>query len=191
MGLLCYRTMKKYLLPVLTGCLVLASILPVACGGHKAPNRIAVLETTIGTIKFELYEDKAPITAANFIELAESDFYNGLIFHRVIKNFVIQTGDPTGTGRGGSEQSIPLEINESLTHTDGAVGMARSLDPNSATSQFYICDGSQHGLDGKYAVFGQVIEGMDVVRAIAAVPTDDNDRPLQAVLMIKVTIESP
>ena len=98
-------------------------------------------------------------------------------------------GDPTGTGAGGSDETIDLEIHEELTHTDGAIGMARSFLPNSATSQFYICDGAQHGLDGNYAVFGQVIEGMDVVRAIAEVPVDENDKPLEDVVMIKVTIQ--
>jgi len=156
------------------------------------PNRIAVLETSKGIIKFELYEDKAPITTANFIKLAESDFYNGLIFHRVIDNFVIQTGDPLGNGTGGSGETINLEVSKGLTHNDGAVGMARSSNPNSASSQFYICDGPQHAsLDGKYAVFGQVIQGMDIVRAIAAVRTGANDKPLQDVVMTKVTILSP
>lgn len=153
-------------------------------------NRIATIETSEGTIKFELYEQRAPITTANFINLAESGFYDGLIFHRVMDDFVIQTGDPTGTGTGGSGDTIVLEIHAELTHTDGAVGMARSSDPNSATSQFYICDEPQHGLDGSYAVFGQVIEGMDVVRAIAAVPTDANAKPLEDVMMISVSIQS-
>ena len=164
----------------------------VGGGGHKSANRIAVLETSKGTIRFQLYEDKAPITTANFIRLAKRGFYDGLIFHRVIDDFVIQTGDPLGTGMGGSGETIVLEINKNLTHTDGAVGMARSSNPNSASSQFYICDGPQHrSLDGGYAVFGQVIEGMDVVRAIAAVPTGSRDKPLQDVVMTKVTIESP
>jgi len=154
------------------------------------PNRVAVLETSKGKIKFEIYEDKAPVTTANFIKLAESGFYEGLIFHRVVDNFVIQTGDPKGNGTGGSSATINLEIHKDLTHTDGAVGMARSQNPNSASSQFYICDGAQHGLDGNYAVFGQVIEGMDVVRAIAAVATGANSKPLQNVVMTKVTIES-
>ena len=155
------------------------------------PNCVAVLETSKGRIKFELYEDKAPITTANFIKLAESGFYDGLRFHRVVDNFVIQTGDPKGNGTGGSSETIKLEINKDLTHTDGAVGMARSSNPNSASSQFYICDGAQHGLDGSYAVFGQVIEGMDVVRAIAAVPVNAaTSKPLQNVVMTKVTIES-
>ena len=152
-------------------------------------NRIATIETSMGTIKFELYEQRAPITTANFIKLAESGFYDGLIFHRVVDGFVIQTGDPTGTGTGGSDETIVLEINEELTHKDGAVGMARSTDPNSATSQFYICDGAQQGLDGNYAVFGQVLEGMDVVRAIAGVPVDAQHKPLEDVVMTQVTIE--
>ncbi len=183
--------LRKTLVLVLTECLVFALILSMACGSHKSANRIAIMETSMGTVKFELYEDKAPITTANFIKLADAGFYNGLIFHRVVDNFVIQTGDPTGTGMGGSGKTIPLEIKEDLTHTDGAVGMARGTDPNSASSQFYICDGAQHGLDGQYAIFGQVIEGMDVVRAIAAVPTDVNDKPLQAVVITTVTIQSP
>jgi cyclophilin family peptidyl-prolyl cis-trans isomerase len=184
--------MKKRWLPVLTGTLLAASLLTVGCGGNKAPNRIAVLETSEGTIKFELYENKVPITTANFIKLAESGFYDGLIFHRVVDNFVIQTGDPLGNGTGGSGETINLEINKSLTHTDGAVGMARGSNRNSASSQFYICDGPQHGLDGDYAVFGQVIEGMDVVGAIAAVQVNAiSNKPLQDVVMTQVTIQSP
>lgn len=163
--------------------------LPAGCG--STGNRIAVLETSMGTIKFVLHEDKAPVTTANFIKLAESGFFDGLIFHRVIDNFVIQTGDPTGTGSGGSGQTIPLEINNELTHLDGAVGMARAMDPNSASSQFYICDGPQHGLDGGYAVFGQVIEGIEVVRAIAQVGTGANNKPVEDVVMVKVHIERP
>ena len=184
--------MKKRFLSLLTDTLIQAPLLLVGGGGQKPTNRVAVLETGKGTIRFQLYEDKAPITTANFVKLAKRGFYDGLIFHRVIKGFVIQTGDPLGTGMGGSGETIVLETNKSLTHTDGAVGMARSSNPNSASSQFYICDGPQHrSLDGGYAVFGQVIEGMDVVRAIAAVPAGANDKPLLDVVMTKVTIESP
>ena len=185
--------MKKRFLSLLTDTLIQAPLLLIGGGGQpKARKRVAVLETGKGTIRFQLCEDKAPITTANFVKLAESGFYNGLIFHRVIKGFVIQTGDPKGNGTGGSGVTINLEIDKNLTHTDGAVGMARSSNPNSASSQFYICDGPQHrSLDGGYAVFGQVIEGMDVVRAIAAVPTGANDKPLLDVVMTKVTIESP
>jgi cyclophilin family peptidyl-prolyl cis-trans isomerase len=144
----------------------------------------------MGTIKISLYEISTPITTANFIKLAQSGFYNGLIFHRVINDFVIQTGDPTGTGMGGSGETIVLEVAEAITHIDGAVGMARGPEPNSASSQFYICDGPQEGLDGRYAVFGRVIEGMEVVRAIAAVPTDAKDRPLEDVVLTRVTIQT-
>ena len=180
--------MKRQLASILVAILVLAPVSLMACGS-SAP-RTAVIETSKGTIKIDLYEKRAPVTTANFIELAESGFYDGLIFHRVVDDFVIQTGDPTGTGAGGSDETINLEIHEELTHTDGAVGMARSFMPNSATSQFYICDGAQHSLDGSYAVFGQVIEGMDVVRAIAEVSTNTRDKPLEDVVMTKVTIQS-
>ncbi len=130
------------------------------------PNRIAILETIKGTIKFELKEQEAPITTKNFIDLAEKGFYNGLIFHRVEPGFVIQGGDPKGNGTGGSGKNIPLEIAPTLTHKKGAVGMARSQEPNSASSQFYICIEDSKFLDKNYAVFGQVIEGQNVVSNI-------------------------
>lgn len=149
---------------------------------------IAVMDTSMGKIAFELYEAKAPITTANFKELAEGGFYKDMIFHRVVKDFVIQTGDPTGTGSGGSPNKIELEIHPDLKHVDGAVGMARSMDPNSASSQFYICVGAQHGLDGDYAVFGKVIDGMDVVRAISEVQVGAGSKPLKAVKLNSVTV---
>ena len=130
-------------------------------------NRTAVIETDKGTIKFTLYEDLAPITTANFIELAERSFYDGLTFHRVEPGFVIQGGDPLGNGMGGSDKRIPLEVSPNLKHGDaGAVAMARSSDPNSASSQFYITLGAAGFLDGNYAVFGRVTEGLEVVRQI-------------------------
>lgn len=132
-----------------------------------AKNRIATIVTEKGTIKFELFEKDAPITTKNFIELAETGFYDGLTFHRVEPGFVIQGGDPKGDGTGGSGKTIPLEIAPNLTHKKGAVGMARSRDPNSATSQFYIVLEDAKFLDKGYAVFGQVMEGQDVVEKIA------------------------
>ena len=136
--------------------------------GGKMANKIATIETDKGIIKFELYEDKAPITAKNFIELASSGFYDGLTFHRYEPGFVIQGGDPNGDGTGGSGKNIPLEVNRDLTHAKGAVAMARTQDPNSASSQFYITLEDAHFLDGSYAVFGKVIEGMDVVGQLRA-----------------------
>lgn len=130
-------------------------------------NRTAVIETGKGTIKFELYEDLAPITTANFIELAGRNFYDGLKFHRVEPGFVIQGGCPLGNGMGGSDKKIQLEVSPNLKHGDaGAVAMARSSDPNSASSQFYITLGPAAFLDNNYAVFGRVTEGMDVVNKI-------------------------
>ena len=130
-------------------------------------NRTAVIETNKGTIRFLLYEDLAPITAANFIELAERKFYDGLTFHRVEPGFVIQGGCPWGNGMGGSEKKIPLEVTPELKHGEaGAVAMARSSDPNSASSQFYITLGPAAFLDNNYAVFGRVIEGQSVVNSI-------------------------
>ena len=163
--------------------------------GHM--NRIAVMETDYGVIKFELYEDWTPITAENFIGLAEAGHYNGVRFHRIVDDFVIQTGD------GGGSSSIPLETHPNATHVDGAVGMARSSDPNSASDQFYICDGPQHGLDDAsvnpdgqdpgYAVFGIVIYGMDVVRAIAEVPVygESNPRPGEVVPLLWLNMGEP
>jgi cyclophilin family peptidyl-prolyl cis-trans isomerase len=143
--------------------------------GEEEPqaNRIAIMETDYGIIKFELYENWTPITAENFIGLAESGHYDGVLFHRIVDDFVIQTGD------GGGSSAIPLEIHENATHVDGAVGMARSEDPDSAEDQFYICDGPQPGLDGDYAVFGIVIEGIEIVRVIAETPVygENNPRP--------------
>jgi peptidyl-prolyl cis-trans isomerase B (cyclophilin B) len=130
-------------------------------------NRTATIETNKGTIKFELYEDLAPITTGNFIELAQRNFYDGLKFHRVEPNFVIQGGCPYGTGTGGSGKNIPLEVSPNLKHgAAGAVAMARANDPNSASSQFYITLAPTPFLDRNYAVFGRVTEGMDVVGQI-------------------------
>ena len=186
---------KKML--VLSALVILSSLfVGIGCGDGEndgdgngdATNRIAVIETNMGTIRFELYEQRAPITTANFINLAESGYYDGLIFHRVIDDFMIQGG------WGEPADTIVLETHEELKHVDGAVSMARANDPNSASSQFFICDGDQTTirphLDGSYAVFGQVIEGMNVVQAIAAADTDANDKPLEDVVMTRVTIQS-
>ena len=142
-------------------------------------NSLAVMNTTMGTIIIELYEDKTPITTANFINLSNIGFYNGLVFHRVIDNFVIQGGGyyPNGTEKISPYGPIDLEINPSVHHLDGTIGMARTSDPNSATSQFFIDDGAQPHLEPNgsdpngYAAFGRVVKGIDVVRAIAQVET--------------------
>jgi peptidylprolyl isomerase/peptidyl-prolyl cis-trans isomerase B (cyclophilin B) len=126
---------------------------------------IAVIETKNGVIKFSFFNNDAPGTCKNFIDLTEKGFYNGLTFHRVIPGFVAQGGDPAGTGAGGPGYEIKAEFNKN-PHLDGTVAMARSQDPDSAGSQFYICLGPQPNLDGDYTVFGQVIEGLEAVHSI-------------------------
>ena len=125
-------------------------------------NRIATIVTEKGVIKIELYESRAPITTKNFIDLAESGFYDGLTFHRVIRSFMIQGGDPDGNGMGGPGYVIPDEFHPELKHTTGALSMANA-GPNTGGSQFFITEAPQPHLDGKHSVFGQVIEGQDVV----------------------------
>ena len=146
-------------------------------------------------IKLELYPDKAPITTANFLKLVEAGFYDGLIFHRVIKGFMIQGGDPTGTGMGGAKEKIKGEflangVANDIKHVRGVISMARSKHPDSASSQFFIMHEDSPHLDGQYAAFGKVIEGMETVDAIASVKTDYHDKPLSEQKMKKVTAET-
>ncbi len=146
-----------------------------------------------GVIKIELYPEQAPITAANFEKLVKEGFYNGLTFHRIIEGFMIQGGDPTGTGMGGSSENIKGEflrngVNNTLKHTRGVISMARSSDPDSASSQFFICHEDAPHLDGQYAAFGKVVEGMEVVDEIAEAETDYRDRPIDKVIMKEVKI---
>lgn len=129
------------------------------------------IETSKGTIVMELYPKAMPTTVANFEQLATSGFYNGLKWHRV-EDWVVQTGDPTGTGGGGSDKTIKLEIYEGFTHTRGAVGMARSLtSEDSASSQFYIIKQDMTAIDGSYAIFGRVVQGMDIVDQLTTTDT--------------------
>ena len=130
-------------------------------------DKVVRIETDKGAIEFELFPKDAPETVKNFVKLASSGFYDGLVFHRVVPKFVIQGGDPSGNGSGGPGYMIKAEFNQ-RQHLAGTVAMARSTDPDSAGSQFYICLEPQPYLDGKYTVFGQVTEGMDVVKAIQA-----------------------
>lgn len=143
-------------------------------------------------IKLELYPDIAPATVENFIKLVKEGFYDGLIFHRVIPGFMIQGGCPEGTGMGGPGYTIKGEfssngVTNNLKHARGVISMARAMDPNSAGSQFFIMHQDAPHLDGQYAAFGRVVEGMDVVDEIASVPTDYSDRPRADQKMVKVT----
>lgn len=144
-------------------------------------------------IKLELYPEKAPITVENFLKLVGEGFYDGLIFHRVIKGFMIQGGDPEGTGMGGAKDKIKGEFRSNgvpndLKHVRGVISMARSKMPDSASSQFFIVHENAPHLDGQYAAFGKVVEGMETVDEIAEVKTDYNDRPITDVRMKRVYI---
>jgi len=148
-----------------------------------------------GVIKAELYPETAPNTVNNFISLIKKNYYDGLIFHRVISGFMIQGGCPDGTGMGGPGYTIKGEfsrngVENNLRHTPGVLSMARTNLPNTAGSQFFIMHSTAQYLDGQYAAFGKVIEGMDVVNAIAETPTDYNDRPLEDQVMESVTVET-
>jgi peptidyl-prolyl cis-trans isomerase A (cyclophilin A) len=151
-------------------------------------NRHATIETNHGTVKIELFEDSAPKTAANFIELAEKNYFDGVIFHRVIDGFMIQGGDPDGTGRGGPGYHIDCEFGPGLTHEgEGILSMANA-GPNTGGSQFFITLAATPWLDGKHAIFGKVVEGIEVVRTIGKVKTGMGDRPKEEVVMKTVTI---
>ncbi|MDW8375283.1 MAG: peptidylprolyl isomerase [Ignavibacteriales bacterium] len=153
---------------------------------------VAIIQTNMGTIELELFADKTPKTVENFVGLAKKGYYNGVIFHRVIDKFMIQGGDPTGTGRGGESLwggKFEDEIVPELKHdSEGILSMANA-GPNTNGSQFFITLVPTPWLDGKHTVFGKVIKGMDVVRAIGKVQTNQMDRPLKDVVMEKVTIE--
>ncbi len=159
-------------------------------------NPIATIEMENGkTIKVELRPDVAPISVANFISLANRGFYNGLIFHRVIKDFMIQGGCPKGNGTGGPGYCIKGEfsangVNNPIAHERGVISMARTSIPDSAGSQFFIVHADSPHLDGQYAAFGKVTEGMDVVDEIASVRVDYNDKPRQPQVIKSVTVET-
>ena len=180
--------MKK-IIPALMAALCLAL---TACGQTPADASASAAEpigkytavidiADYGAITLELDGDSAPLTVANFVKLAKDGFYDGLTFHRIMDGFMMQGGDPNGNGTGGSDETIPVEFSANgydnpISHTRGTISMARAQDPNSASSQFFICQADSTFLDGSYAAFGRVTDGMDVVDAICAdaQPTDDN-----------------
>ena len=183
----------------------MASLLLIGCGGTGKKSKenipedklpVATIEVkNFGTIEAELYPNKAPNTVDNFISLANSGFYDGLTIHRIVKGFVLQGGDPKGTGTGGPGYMIKGEfssngVENDIKHEEGILSMARSQNPDSAGSQFFIVTKEAPHLDGQYASFGKVIEGMDVVDKIANVKTDYNDMPDEPQVMAKVTVEN-
>jgi len=152
------------------------------------PNPTVTIETNHGTIVAEMFADLAPKTVANFTELVKKGFYDGVIFHRVIDGFMIQGGDPTGTGRGGPGYQIDDEFGKGLAHTQAGVFSMANAGPNTGGSQFFITLAATPWLDGKHAIFGRVRSGLDVVKAIGKVRTGSGDRPVEDVVMEKVSL---
>ena len=190
--------MKKILSFILVAILLLLCLSSCTEEKNELPNTVIIDVKDYGKITVELYPDVAPITVENFKKLVSEGFYDGLIFHRVIENFMIQGGCPEGTGLGGKTDANGNRINikgefaingvkNNLEHTRGVISMARSQLVNSASSQFFICHQDAPHLDGKYAAFGKVTDGMDVVDAIAVVKTNDNDKPLEDVVINSIT----
>ena len=192
------RRLVAAMLAVVMLCLTLSSCSTLAVefveeGDFGETIMIQIEMENGGIIKLELYPEIAPITVENFVKLVKEGFYDGLIFHRVIKGFMIQGGDPTGTGMGGSGNRIKGEfaangVQNTLSHTRGVISMARSAHKDSASSQFFICHANAPHLNGQYAAFGKVIEGMDVVDEIANIATDYSDRPMFDMVMKSVTV---
>ena len=150
--------------------------------------KIAEFNTNMGNFKIELFNDKAPLTYGNFKKLVDKGFYNNLIFHRVIPDFMIQTGCPHGTGFGGPGYTIKDEFRKDLKHEKGTVSMANTGRPNTGGSQFFITVKPTPWLDGKHSIFGKIIEGIDVVENISKVETDKNDKPVKDVKINSVKI---
>ena len=184
--------MKKFLIIFL---MLVCALVLTACGQEKqeqapkAEPATAVFNTSMGDFEVKLATDYAPETSKNFITLAEKGFYNGLTFHRVIDNFMIQGGDPAGNGTGGPGYTIKDEFSSKLLHDGPGVISMANRGPNTGGSQFFITLRETKWLDGKHAVFGKVSKGMDVVYKIGKTATDSNDKPLEPVIIKKVTIE--
>ena len=188
--------MKRIIAIILCAVMLTFSLSLTSCGSTENPLVLIDVKGK-GKIVVELYPDVAPITVKNFKKLVSQGFYDGLIFHRVIEGFVIQGGDPEGTGMGGSADTIKGEfsangVKNDLKHQRGVISMARnSISMDSASSQFFIMHQDAPSLDGQYAAFGKVVYGMDVVDEIASVQTNSNDKPTEDVVMEKVYIITP
>ncbi len=181
----------KLAIAVLVMCMVwnFFNVSPVYAAEKKAKRPIATFETSMGNFQVEVLTDLAPKTAKNFIDLIKKGYYDGVVFHRVIDNFMIQGGDPTGTGRGGPGYTIPDEFGAGLKHDKPGMLSMANAGPNTGGSQFFITLAPTPWLDGKHAIFGKVVKGMDVVTAIGKTPVDGADRPIKTVTIKKLTVK--
>ncbi len=181
--------MNKFLKAFALGAALLPFAAVPAFADEAVKRPVANFETTMGNFKIELYSDLAPNTVKNFVDLANKNFYDGVIFHRVIDDFMIQGGDPTGTGMGGPGYTIPDEFGKGLKHNSKGILSMANAGPDTGGSQFFITLVPTPWLDGHHAIFGHVIEGMEVVEKIGHTKTGRGDRPVEDVVMKKVTIE--
>ena len=179
--------MSKILIAVFVAgiCLLFAGI----GKAHAAERPVATFDTSMGSFRVELFTDLAPITTGNFIDLSKKGFYNGVIFHRVIDGFMIQGGCPDGRGTGGPGYTIPDEFGEGLAHDSPGILSMANAGPNTGGSQFFVTLVPTPWLDGNHAIFGTVIEGMDIVRSIGSTETARNDRPVTDVVINSITID--
>lgn len=181
--------MKKKI--ILSFLLIIFAISCTQQGGETKMNPIVIFETSEGTFKAEIFADKVPITSKNFIDLANKEFYNGLIFHRVIEGFMIQGGDPDGKGTGGPGYTINDEFHPDLKHDSKGIFSMANSGPDTGGSQFFITLAPTPWLDNKHAIFGKVTEGIEVVEKIGKLPTGINDKPIKDVVIKKVTVLIP
>ena len=176
--------------------MLLTALFLAACVAHKnkttgtpSTNRVAVMKTSAGTITIKLFEQQAPLTTANFIKLAQQGFYDKTIFHRVIPGFMVQGGDPTGTGTGGPGYLIPDEFGQGLSHDRRGIVSMANAGPNTGGSQFFITVAPTPWLDGHHSIFGEVIDGMDVVDKMVLAPRTEHDRPRDDIRIEKITLQ--
>lgn len=188
------KNLKKYLVVGLS--VLMTATFAIGCSKKDVKNPVAQIKIKdYGTITAELYPEQAPNTVNNFIELSKKGFYNGLTMHRVVKDFVIQGGDPEGTGAGGPGYSIKGEFSKNefkqntLSHEEGVLSMARSVDNDSAGSQFFIVSGEAKYLDGEYAGFGKVTKGFEIVEKIENIDVDAQDKPKKDIVIESINIE--
>lgn len=178
--------MKKIQLATI---LFMAATVLIGCTGGQMGNPTATIQTNMGDMTLELYEERAPITVENFVNLSEDGFYDGVIFHRIIDGFMIQGGDPTGTGTGGPGYTIDDEFHPELRHDSVGVLSMANAGPNTGGSQFFITLAATPHLDDRHSVFGKLVEGEDVLREIGSVETGPGDRPVEDVRIETITIE--
>lgn len=181
--------MFKFISIFSLGIAILPFMISPSHADEETKRPVANFETSMGNFRIELYSDLAPNTVKNFVELSKKNFYDGLIFHRVIDDFMIQGGDPNGNGTGGPGYAIPDEFGKGLKHNAPGILSMANAGPNTGGSQFFITLVPTPWLDGRHAIFGHVIEGMNVVEAIGHTKTGRNDRPVEDVVIKKITIE--